>query len=271
MPSFQINFFHSKKKRSFFVTTTPAEKICLQEQWARAFYKNRLPFAIAEDPEFKKAMEMTRPGVGGKLLSERSLAGDLLDKEYEKIDEQMHSNLRVRVTYWEDIILKRQRLSSHIQLLNHQGKDVVLSQDGWSNIHREPIIASCVHVPGNTFLHDAVDVGDVTKDAEYCADLAKASIESAEEKYGCHVIGFVSDNENKMIRVRAILEEWRGKSFITYGCSAHYLNLVQNEATPPPIKNQLMEVQKYFRNHQRPAAQLKIKGGKIPQLTNETR
>lgn len=114
-------------------------------------------------------------------------------------------------------------------------------------------------------------MGDVTKDAEYCASLAKASIESAEEKYGCRVIGFVSDNENKMICVRAILEEWRGKAFITYGCSAHYLNLVQAEATPPAIKNQLMEVQKYFRNHQRPAAQLKRMGGRIPQLPNDTR
>ena len=111
-----------------------------------------------------------------------------------------------------------------------------------------------------------MDVGDVTKDAPFCADLAKASITSAEEK----VVGFVSDNENKMLRVRSILEEWRGKTFITYGCSAHYLNLVQAEATPSAIKNQLIEIQKYFRNHQRPAAQLKERGGKIPQLPNDT-
>jgi hypothetical protein len=152
-----------------------------------------------------------------------------------------------------------------------QGKDAVLSQDGWSNVHREPIIATCLHIPGHTFFHDAVDVGDVTKDAPYCADLAKTSITSAEEKYGYKVVRFVSDNENKIIRVRSILEEWRGKTFITYGCSAHYLNLVQTDATPSAIKNQLIEIQKFFRNHQRPAAQLKEKGGKIPQLPNDTR
>lgn len=43
-------------------------------------------------------MEMTRPGVGEKLLSERSLAGSSLEKEHAKIDEQMRSRLQVRVT-----------------------------------------------------------------------------------------------------------------------------------------------------------------------------
>ena len=230
---------------SHFVITSASEKEHLTDQWARAFFKNRIPFSVANDPEFKKAMEMMRPGVGDQLLSRKRLAGPCLDKEYDKIDGQMRNSL--------------------------QGKEVVMSQDGWSNVNREPIIASCLHVPGHSFLHDAIDVGDVTKDAEYCADLAKKSMESSEEKYGCKVIGFVSDNENKMLRVRSILEEWRGKTFIAYGCSAHYLNLVQAEATPPQVKGQLVEVQKFFRNHQRPAAQLKIKGGKSPQLPNETR
>ena len=234
-----------KKRHSSSVVTSPADREQIQEQWPRAFYKNRWSFHTAEDPEFRKAMEMMRPGIGERLLTEKNLAGPLLDKEHDKIDGQMRKLL--------------------------QGKDAVLSQDGWSNVHREPIIATCLHIPGHTFFHDAVDVGDVTKDAPYCADLAKTSITSAEEKYGCKVVGFVSDNENKMIRVRSILEEWRGKTFITYGCSAHYLNLVQTDATPSAIKNQLIEIQKFFRNHQRPAAQLKEKGGKIPQLPNDTR
>ena len=120
-------------------------------------------------------------------------------------------------------------------------------------------------------MHDAVDVGDVTKDAEYCADLAKQSILAAEEKYGCHVIAFVSDSESKMVRVRQILQEWRGKEFMVYGCSAHYVNLVQSTATPTVLKSRLVEIQRFFRNHQRPAAKLKKLGGKIPQLPNDTR
>jgi hypothetical protein len=64
-------------------------------------------------------MEMTRPGVGEKLLSERSLSGDLLEKEHEKIDEQMRLSLQVKVAYCIDILLKRQWLFSHEITQNH--------------------------------------------------------------------------------------------------------------------------------------------------------
>lgn len=169
---------------------------------------------------------------------------------------------------------------THLNLINNhlffshfllKGRNVVLSQDGWSNIHREAIIASCLHVPGKTYLHDAIAVGDVTKDAEYCTKVAKESILAAEEKYGCVVIGFVSDSEAKMVNVRKNLMDWRGQEFIVYGCSAHYVNLVQNTATPPALKSRILDIQKYFRNHQKPAAMLKARGGKIPQLPNDTR
>ena len=152
-----------------------------------------------------------------------------------------------------------------------QGKYVTLSQDGWSNIHREPIIATCLHVDGKTFLHDAVDVGDVTKDAAYCASLAKSSIQSAEEQYGCIVVGFVSDSENKMIRVREILKDWRGYLFISYGCSAHAVNLAQSAAAPPTIVATVNDINKYFRNHQRIQAMLMQEGGHYPQLAGGTR
>ena len=56
------------------------------------------------------------------------------------------------------------------------GMKVVMSQDGWSNIHREPIIATCIHYPGNTTFHDACDVGSTEKNAEFCFNLAKSSI-----------------------------------------------------------------------------------------------
>ena len=217
----------------------------MRNQWAKVFYKNRLPFKLVEDSEFKKAVDLMRPGMGGKLPTRRELAGKYLDREHSLIDAEMKSRL--------------------------EGKNVVLSQDGWSNIHRQPIIASCIHILGKTFLHDAVDVKDEKKDAKYCAELAKKSILEAEEKYACRVIAFVSDNEAKMVKVREILQEWRGNSFMVYGCGAHYVNLMQSNATPPPIKSCIKHIQKFFRNHHSPAAKLKKLGGRIPQLPNETR
>ena len=54
-----------------------------------------------------------------------------------------------------------------------------LKMDGHGHVH----VHVHLHVPGKTFLQNAVDVWDVTKDADYCTSLAKASILSAEEKY----------------------------------------------------------------------------------------
>ena len=120
-------------------------------------------------------------------------------------------------------------------------------------------------------MHDAVDVGETTKDAEYCANLAKTSILSAEEKYGCKVIAFVSDSENKMVKVREILQDWRGMLFICYGCSAHAVSLAQESAASPAICAHITEVQKFYRNHQKLQAKLKSDGGKTPQLAGITR
>lgn len=45
-------------------------------------------------------------------------------------------------------------------------------------------------------------IGAVTKSAEFCCELAQASIRKAEEQYGVFVIGFISDNEPKMEKLR---------------------------------------------------------------------
>ena len=54
-----------------------------------------MPFNVSENKEFKKAMEMMRPGVGKNLLSRRDLAGKLLTTEHGKIDDEMKASLQV--------------------------------------------------------------------------------------------------------------------------------------------------------------------------------
>ena len=43
-------------------------------------HPNRWSLHSAEDEELKKALKIMRPGIGGKLLSEKKLAGSQLDK-----------------------------------------------------------------------------------------------------------------------------------------------------------------------------------------------
>lgn len=73
-----------------------------------------------------------------------------------------------------------------------------------------------------------------------------------------------------MVAVRRLLQIWR-PSLIVYGCSAHYMNLVEAKATPKSIMSKIIAVNRYFRDHQRPAGVLKENGGVSPQLPNETR
>ena len=81
-----------------FVTTTASEKDRISEQWARVFYRNRLPFSLAEDNEFKTALNMMRPGIGDKLMTRKDLAGKYLTKEHSKIDMEMRSALEVLIS-----------------------------------------------------------------------------------------------------------------------------------------------------------------------------
>ena len=64
------------------------------------FYKNWLPFHVAEDPEFIKLCEMMRPGLGGKLLSRKDLSGKALSNEHDTIEEEMRSSLQVKICNW---------------------------------------------------------------------------------------------------------------------------------------------------------------------------
>ena len=64
---------------------------------------------------------------------------------------------------------------------------------------------------------------------------------------------------------------------LIYGCCSHYTNLIENAANTGRAgsgwakKGGIVEVNKYFRNHQKEAAMLSEKVGKKPQLPNDTR
>lgn len=147
---------------------------------------------------------------------------------------------------------------------------VAVVSDGWSDVHQKPIISNVIVSGGNVFLCD-FELATGKKDAAYCALKIKDAIIKAEEKYGSNVVGFISDNEPKMRKVRELLHEWR-PSLITVGCGAHYLNLCEKKASPKIIKESVMSIQKFFKNHHGPHIKLTEElGGKKPQVANETR
>ena len=58
---------------------------------------------------------------------------------------------------------------------------------------------------------------------------------------------------------------------VVFGCSAHYLNLVETVATPQQIMGPIVKINRFFREHHQPAGWLKEKSGMTPQLPNNTR
>ena len=72
-----------------------------------------------------------------------------------------------------------------------------------------------------------------------------------------------SDNEEH--------ENTDGRILIVYGCAAHFIHLIEKEVSPRTVIAQIVEAQKYFRNHHLPQGLLREKGGKKPQIPNDTR
>lgn len=228
---------------SYGCQTDARTKIQLDHQIARLFYACNLPFNIASHPEWKKTIEMLRPGYQGP--NRKDLGGALLDTVHEK-------------------------LVSHVKT-EVEGKDVVMMQDGWSDIHNTPVIATSLHTGEKSYFMTAVETGTNKKTADYCTSIAQDAIHEANEKYGCNVTGVVTDNEKKMEAMRRNLKD-DDPSLTVYGCSAHWLNLLGQDITPTQVINQVVEINKYFRNHHIPGALLaEIAGSVKPQLPADTR
>lgn len=236
--------FEQRSVSSFAVVTDSRSKDMLDEQITRLFLATGIPFAIADHPEFQKTMSMLRPGY--KAPNRKAIGGYLLDKVYSKITDNKKAELK--------------------------DKEVTLVQDGWSDISNNPVIANSLQ-SSETEDHflNAIETGSSKKTADYCAALAKDAINLAETDFQCKVTSVVTDNEKKMQATRANLEE-ENPQLTVYGCSAHILNLCGQDISPPAIINQVVEINKYFRNHHIPGALLNDISGSIkPQLPGETR
>ena len=154
---------------------------------------------------------------------------------------------------------------------NLESKSVTIQQDGWSDIHNRPVVASCVNAQGKPYLIDAEDSKANTKNAEYYKEKVIKSIDKAEKQYNCKVSSCVTDSAKNMVNMRSALEKDR-PDIITYPCGAHNGNLLGEDCTPKGVMEHIKEVNKAFKNQHKPASLLaEMPGSVIPQLPGETR
>ena len=146
-----------------------------------------------------------------------------------------------------------------------------MALDGWSNVHNEPVI--CVIVTnqnGNCYLIDTIDTEDNAHTAEYLLNVTKSVIQKTESRFDCHITSLVTDCAANMSKMRKEIEADHD-FFITYGCTAHALNLLAKDLEIPGVKDHVVHVMKYFRNHHLPASWYKLAGGKKLMLPQDVR
>lgn len=73
------------------------------------------------------------------------------------------------------------------------------------------------------------------------------------------------------VKMRRQLAEDSDADIISYGCSAHYLNLLAKDVEISGVKEHIVQIVKYFRNHHLPAAWYKAAGGKKLVVPQEVR
>lgn len=228
----------------FVVKTSANEKDNLDEQLSRFIFSANCPFKLVENKEFKKFCTTLRPGYTPPSRT------DVSDKWLPKI-------------YNDEIMKCKSEL---------ENKTVCMSMDGWSNIRNEPIV--CVNVIkecGKDILVDAIDTSGSSHTGNYLANLVFNSIKSTEENFKCKVTSFVTDNTGNMASAREILNGEFGFEGLTYGCSAHILNLLAKDLVKTDITKHVTNILKYFRNHHLPKAWYHAEGGSALILPLEVR
>ena len=223
---------------NFVMQTSGNEKAAIDLQIARFVCATNSPFSIVEHPEFLKLITMLRPGYHAP--SRHKISDGLLDDSYVS----MQSDCKERLA----------------------DQTVSMMLDGWSNIHNEPIICVSVTTPeGESYLTETVDTSGHAHTAEYLEEVAMSAVTSTEQRFGCKVGTFVTDNASNMVKMRRQLEAdsiTPDGNIISYGCSAHYFNLLAKDVEIPGVTEHIIQIVKYFRNTHLPAAWYKVAGGK---------
>lgn len=232
---------------SFLVRTSAVEKQKFDIQVARFIYATNCAFRTVDHPEFKKLLEILHPGYHPP--NRHQIGNELLCKVYETTHKETKKELA--------------------------GKTVCMSIDGWSNIRNDSIV--CVSVTdiqgGNVYLIDTIDTEDKSHTSDYLLSLLIESIKQC-LAYNCTVRSVVTDNAANMTKMRAELaksEELGLPDILTYGCSAHIMNLLAHDIQVPLVKEHIKKIIKYFRNVHFAAGKYKLSGGKALVLPQNVR
>lgn len=218
---------------SFLVKTTSTQKKNLDEQVARFIYATNSAFRLVEHPQFIKLMQDLRPAYSPP--NRKEISGPLLDCIF---------------------LEEKSKLGRIVE-----NETVCLGLDGWSNVHNEPIVCMTITTKnGDVYLVDTIDTSGNSHTADYLAAVTTDRIKKCQQEINCKIRSVVTDNAANVSKMRRILENDNDLDIISYGCSAHILNLLSNDFQMSDIKKHVVNVVKYFRNNHFANASLRQSG-----------
>lgn len=208
---------------NFVIKTSKTDKMMLDEHVAKFFYASNLSFRRTHNKEFLKLCSAMRPGYVPP--NEKQMANELLDKIYDQELQETKKNFKNNV--------------------------VCLAIDGWSNINNNPLLSSCIIKEGGVVaLVDSCDTSGSKHDVPYVTSVTQNSVHKAENTFDTKVGSIVTDNHICMAMMRTEIER-TNPDIITYGCSAHILNLLAHDIgktnNEEVTLKRILHVVKYFR------------------------
>lgn len=227
---------------SFIPTMKKEVKGSTDRLLGKFLFSSDCSFRLVSNPFFQEFVQHLNPSY--QLPDRETLGNTILDDVFSEVTTEMMTSLR--------------------------GTEFVLLQDGYSTVQNEPLIAHCLSNSKTTIFFNVVQPKTEHKTAEYCFTQAKEAINDAVQKFGCEIIGVVTDNASAMKAMQQKVKE-EFPDMEAYGCNAHLFNLLGREFTSKDIMKKVMIVHNYFRNHHVPAMTLKELGGKRPPLQGPTR
>ena len=238
-----------KKQRTggledFVMQTSSKDKSVIDHQLAKMIYATNCPFLLVEHNEFIKLMSMLRPGY--KPPTRYDISGRLLDEVHISMLADCKDPLG--------------------------GETVSMALDGWSNVHNEPVV--CVSVTsekGQSFITGTMDSSGYSHTSKYLQEIASEAVRFTEEQFACRIGSFVTDNAANMLKMRKNLADDSESDMVSYGCSAHYMNLLAKDVEVSGVKEHVVHIIKFFRNGHLPAAWYQAADGKMLVLPLDVR
>ncbi|KAJ6579999.1 hypothetical protein DFH09DRAFT_830369, partial [Mycena vulgaris] len=183
-----------------------AQTDTIRAQFLRATQSANLPERWTSDAEALKLFMMFRLRAEEVIPSRTQLGGSLLKDASDRIDAEIPERIL--------------------------GEDVLMCTDGWRSNAKDSVGGVSVSHKFKSILIDLIFINAWNKDGESMALQFANMIDEAEEKWGCNVLGFLTDNDTGRKKGKKLLGIARAWLLLFKTNGLEYRNICSDRAYP---------------------------------------